>query len=277
MKQPFAALCFFSCLASPLFSQTTIGGGSCSSATLTGPYAVTMSGRAVSGTAGVLTNVFEAIGSGTFDGLSKVTFALTADTNQAVGTALNWTGTYSVQANCVATVTITSGGNAKFNLVVYNNGADFLMTGNDSTYAYSAGGNTQPTGCSAALLSGVYSITGTGYYGATSTSAGGAGAITGLIQFDGVSNVTMNLTVSANGAPGGTTQTIPGIAYTGTYTMGSNCVGSATISNANGSALLTLSVYGAAKTFTSAFYVGFASNPVGRMFAGTSNAIYGQP
>lgn len=200
MMQPYAALCFLCCLASPLLAQTTIGGGSCNSATLTGPYAVTISGRGISeSAAGTLANVFEGIGSATFDGLSEVTFALTADTNQAVGTSLNWTGTYSVQANCVATVTITSGGNAKFNLVVYASGADFLMTGNDSTYAYSASGNTQPSGCSAALLSGVYSITGTGYYGATSTSAGGAGAITGLIQFDGVSNVTVNLTVSANG------------------------------------------------------------------------------
>jgi hypothetical protein len=266
-------------IAAPLAAQTTIGGGSCSSATLTGPYAITISGRAVTGSqaAGTLSNVFEAIGSATFDGLSKATFALTADTNQASGTTLNWSGNYSVQANCEATITITSGGNATFNVVLYASGADFLMTGNDSTYAYSAGANNQPTGCSASLLSGVYSVTGTGYYGVASGTAGGAGAVTGLIQFDGQSNVTLNLTVSANGAPGGQTQTLSGITYTGTYTMSSSCVGSATISNANGSAVLTFSVYSAAKLFSSSLYFSFASKPAGIMFTGTSNAIYGQP
>jgi hypothetical protein len=276
MKLQHAALFLFCCFTGPLLAQTTtIGGGSCSSATLNGPYAVTVSGRGVSAS-GNLTNVFQAIGYATFDGLSKTTLNLTADTNQAAGTSLTWSGNYSVQANCVATLTIKSGGSATFNLVIYASGADFLMTGSDSTYAYSGGGNVQPPTCSASLLSGVYTITAQGYYGATSSSAGGGGAASGLIQFDGQSNVTLNLTLSANGLTGGQTQTLTGVTYTGTYTMSSNCIGSATVSNSNGTAMMSFSVFGFAKNFSSAFYATFTSKP-GVIFSGTSNATYGQP
>ena len=278
MKLQHAALSLFCCFASPLFAQTTtIGGGTCSSATLNGTYALMVAGRGVTGTsaAATLTNVLDAVGSVTFDGLSKATFSLTANTNQAIGTPLNWGGNYSVQANCQATVTITSGGSATFNLVIYAGGSDFLMTGSDSTYAYSASGNTQPASCSASLLSGVYSITAQGYYSPTSTTVGGAGATTGVLQFDGVSNFTANVTFSANGILNGQTGTVPPKVYTGTYTMSSNCVGMATGSSGSNTGTLVFSVYGATKTAISAMYVSFAAAPA--LLTGTANAIYGQP
>jgi hypothetical protein len=283
MKRPHAAvLSLLSCLvAAPLLAQTTtIGGGNCTSGSLNGAYAVMITGRAVTGSAtpALLTNIFEAIGSATFDGLSQVTFTLTQNNTQASGTALNWAGNYSVQTNCVGTVTITSGGNATFNVVLYAQGADFLMTGNDATYAYSASGNDQPTGCSNSLLAGVYTITGQGYYGIAKGTAGGAGNITGLLQFDGQGNVTVNITLSANGLKSGQTQIATGLAFTGTYSMSSTCLGSATVSNSSiGTALLSFSVYGATKTYSSNLYVTFASNPVASLFSGTANAIYGQP
>jgi len=239
-----------------------------------------IAGRSVTGSAAPaqLTNVFEAIGSATFDGLSKVTFTLTQNNNQAAGTALNWAGNYSVQTNCVGAVTITSGGSVTFNVVLYAQGADFLMTGNDATYAYSASGNNQPTGCSNSLLAGVYSITGQGYYGLAKGTAGGAGNITGLLQFDGQGNVTVNITLSANGLKSGQTQTATGLVFTGTYSMSSTCLGSATVSNSSiGTALLSFSVYGATKTYSANLYVTFASNPVSSVFSGSANAIYGQP
>jgi len=66
MKLRHAAFCFFSCFASPLLAQpTTIGGGNCSSATLNGAYAVTVSGRGFNGT-GNLVSIFQAIGYATF-------------------------------------------------------------------------------------------------------------------------------------------------------------------------------------------------------------------
>jgi len=86
-------------------------------------------------------------------------------------------------------------------------------------------GTFQPANCSTSLLSGVYSVTGQGYYGTTSTSAGGAGALSGLMQFDGVSNFAANVSISANGILAGQTATVPPTTYSGTYSMSSNCVG----------------------------------------------------
>jgi hypothetical protein len=282
-RSHLVVLSLFSCLsAAPLLAQTatTIGGGTCTSGSLNGIYAITISGRSVTGAAtpGQLTNVFEALGSATFDGLSKVTFTLTQNNTQASGTTLNWSGNYSVQTNCVGAITITSGGNATFNVVLYAQGADFLMTGNDSTYAYSGSANDQPTGCSTALLAGVYTISAQGYYGLAKGTAGGAGNITGLLQFDGQGNVTVNITLSANGFKSGQTQSTTGISYTGTYSMSSSCLGSATVSNSSsGTVMLSFSVYTATKTYSSNLYVVFASNPVGQLFSGAANAIYGQP
>jgi hypothetical protein len=97
-------------------------------------------------------SIFQAIGYVTFDGLSKATFNLTAPTNQGIGSTVTWSGTYSVQASCVATLTIGSGGNANFKLALYASGTDFLMTGSDSVYAYSGSENIQLANCSTSLL-----------------------------------------------------------------------------------------------------------------------------
>ena len=43
-----------------------------------------------------------------FDGLSAVTITLSQDTIQAVATAVTWSGTYSVQSDCVAALNITT-------------------------------------------------------------------------------------------------------------------------------------------------------------------------
>src|SRR5579863_7527369 len=99
----------FSPLVAPLLAQPQIGGGTCSSATLSGAYAVTLTGRQVTAS-GNFSGVFQGNGSANFDGLNKVTVNLTTGTVAAVSTPLNWSGTYSVQANCVGVVNITSGG-----------------------------------------------------------------------------------------------------------------------------------------------------------------------
>ena len=83
-------LFFLPCLlAAPMLAQTTIGGGSCTSATANGTYAVTITGRQVT-TSGNFTNVFQSNGSAAFDGLSKVTIALTQDTGSVAGTPAAW-------------------------------------------------------------------------------------------------------------------------------------------------------------------------------------------
>src|SRR5579871_3524847 len=153
MKRLTLKLFMLCTLAAPLFAQPEIGGGACTSGSLSGAYAISVTGRQVTA-AGTFTNAFQAIGSATFDGLNKVSLALTADTPKAVSSTLTWSGTYSIQANCAGAITITAGANAVFNLVVYNNGLNFLITGSDAAYYYSGSGSTPPAACSTALLSG---------------------------------------------------------------------------------------------------------------------------
>ncbi len=271
MKRLHSAVLFtLSCLAAaPLVAQPAIGGNACSSATLSGAYAFSLTGRQVT-SAGNFSNVFQGNGSATFDGLSKVTVTMTTGTIQAVGTPLTWTGTYTMQSNCFGVITITSGGSATLNLVSYDGGSDFLVTGNDATYSYSGTGNTQPTGCSAATFSGVYMFTFTGYTlssGAVNAAANG----TGLLQFDGVSNITANITITESGAMGGNV-------YTGSYSVSSTCVGSANLTNpANGkSSVMTFSVTNATDLTASGFYVTLAQGG-SVLVSGTGHPVYGQP
>jgi hypothetical protein len=261
-----------------LQAQTTIGGGSCGSGTLTGTYALTLTGRQVT-SAGTFTNVLQANGTANFDGLNKVTVSLTVDTSVNSNTPVTWSGTYGVQSNCAGTVTITSGGNATFNLVLYATSTssatntllsnNFMITGNDATYNYSGTGNIQPAACSAATVSGVYAITGTGY-SLSSGTVNGAGAATGLVQFDGHSAVTMNLSIASNSST--TTGTL-----SGSYSVSANCLGTATLTDSKGAAyVMTLTVYAATKLYSSNFYVTLAQN--GKfLISGAAHAVYGQP
>src|SRR5271157_4588037 len=88
--------CVLGLLAARMSAQTTIGGGTCSSSTVSGIYALSITGRQVT-TAGNFTNVFQSNGSANFDGLSKVTFTLTQDTTSLAGMPLTWSGNYSMQ------------------------------------------------------------------------------------------------------------------------------------------------------------------------------------
>ena len=104
-------------LAAPLLAQTTIGGGTCTSASLTGIYAVSITARQVTAS-GTFTGVFQANGAANFDGLSQVTISLVANTGQAIATPLTWSGTYSVQANCAGVININTGGSATLNVAI---------------------------------------------------------------------------------------------------------------------------------------------------------------
>jgi hypothetical protein len=299
-QQSPALLSIFACLlAAPLvLAQPTIGGGSCSSSTVSGTYAIMITGRGVTQSvvtpAGLstavrpavsatttenLTKVFEAIGSATFDGQSKVNFTLAADTNTATNTTVTWGGTYSVQSNCAGIVTITTGGTATLNLALYNTGAALSFSGSDANYTYAGNGNTIATGCATSNLSGVYALTAPqGYSGVVSGNPGGAGSFTGIIQFDGQGNVIADVTVSANALLAGVTETQPGLTFTGTYSLGSNCVGSAKVSNSLiGTLDVNFSVYTATATLSTQMFISSAANPPGLMSAGNAYWIYALP
>ena len=80
-------------------SSAQITGGSCTAANLNGPYTLSLTGRAI-GSTGTLTNVNELVGTATFDGVSKVTFTGTSNSNQAIGKAVTYSGTFSLSSTC---------------------------------------------------------------------------------------------------------------------------------------------------------------------------------
>ncbi len=254
MKRTGIMLFTLSCLlATSLVAQTQIGGGTCSSSTLSGAYAFSLTGRQVSA-AGSFSGVLQGVGTATFDGLNAVKIALTVDTAQTAATALNWSGTYSMQSNCAGVITITSGGTATLNLVLFGQGVNFLVSGNDGAYSYSGTGNNQPTACTASLLSGAYSFSGTGYNATATGAVNAASAATGLLQFDGQGNVTASITQVSNG-----TASTP-LSLTGTYSLSSNCLGSVTFSSAKPAYVMSLSISNASTSAATDLLVTFAQS-----------------
>jgi len=246
----------FCLLGAPLLAQTQIGGGTCNSSSLNGTYALSLTGRAVSAT-GTFTNALQGNGSATFDGLSMVTMTLAESTTQVSGT-VDWSGTYSVESNCSAVVSITSGGTGTvktLNVMIYNQGKDFQMTGSDETYAYSGTGNIQSNVCTTGTLSGVYTFNTSGF-ALTSGAISGPANSAGLLQFDGNGNLTVNLSTSTSGATN-TADTL-----SGTYSLSSDCTGTAAVSDSGGQSFFVgLSVYSIAATNTN-FYVSLKSSQV---------------
>jgi len=268
MKRPRSAVVFspvlfiLCCLpAAPLLAQPAIGGNTCSSATLSGtvPYAFSLTGRQVT-SSGTFLNVFQGNGVATFNGLSKVTMTLTAGTLQSVET-VNWAGTYTMQANCAGVITITTGGSATLNILSYDEGNSFLVTGTDATYSYSGSGSSQPSSCSTSTLAGVYTFNATGYILSNSSISASASA-SGLLQFDGQGNITANLSTGN---------------LTGTYSMSSNCLGSGTLSSSSSTGyVMNFSVTSANSTSTTELDVTLAQS--GKLLlSGSAHAIYGQP
>jgi hypothetical protein len=273
LKRRATSVVYVVCLlATPLLAQTTIGGGTCNSGSLNGIYSVSITGRQVTVAAnapGTYTNVLQANGAATFDGLSTVTISLTINTNQALATATTWSGTYSVQANCAGVMNITTGGSSTLNLALYDSGTDFLISGSDSSYTYSGSGIAQPAGCAVSTLSGVYSLTGTGF-SLNATAVSGAESGTGLVQFDGLGHVTVNITMSTLGTPSSA------LTLTGSYTVSSSCLASASLTDTSANTYaMSFSIYNSTVN-NAAFYATLAQSS-NFLIAGSGRALFGQP
>lgn len=267
---PYAVLFTFSwLLVAPLAAQPQIGGGTCNASSLSGTYAFSLTGRQVT-SSGKFSNVLQANGSATFDGQSIITMSLTSDTTSAVAAPLPWSGTYTVQANCVGIANITTGGNVTLNLMLYNKGFDFLATGSDATYSYAGTGITQPTVCSASTLSGVYTFNGSGF-ALAGGSVNGFGDAVGLLQFDGLGALTVNISMSSAG------KAASPLALTGSYMVGSDCLGSATVTDSMANSyVMSFGVYFANKVVGTDFYATLAQGSAFQL-SGGGHAIYGQP
>jgi len=274
MASKFAIQFFFftllTLLAAPVVAQTQIGGGTCNSSSLNGIYALSLTGRQIANT-GAFTSVLQANGTATFDGLSTVSIALTEDNNQAAATTLAWSGTYSVEANCIAVVNITTGGTVTLNVAIDNQGKDFQLTGSDATYSYAGSGTAQPSSasCSTSTLSGVYTFNASGYQ-LTSGAVSGAATAGGLLQFDGAGNLSVNMTLWAGGAISSA------VTLTGTYSVSSNCVGKATLSDSSSNSYnMSLSIYSVNAANTN-FYATLA-RAANLVIAGAGHTAYGEP
>ena len=166
----------------PLLAQT-ITGGTCAAADLTGAYGFTLTGRAIN-SAGVFNASYQANGVATFDGVGKVTIALTANTNLQQGKAATYSGTYVVPSNCLGALMLTGGAAIPFSLTDWGTGNDFNIVGSDATYVYTGTGSPQPNACVNASISGPYGYTASGFT-INGTAITGTGDEAGLMQFDG--------------------------------------------------------------------------------------------
>jgi len=228
-------LCLAAVLFIPaaLFAQPQIGGGQCSSATLTGNYSLTLTGRQTTtlstglGLYGfAFGGVLQGVGSANFDGISKVTFTFTANSNSSTAVADTWSGTYTLPANCLGVVSLSTGDTGTFTLASYASGGSFTIDGFDGTYSFNGSGSTLPASCSASLLNGTYSFNGNGFV-LSSGAIGTVSEISGLITFDGVSAVTTNWYVSVAGGTANDTGS-------GTFTVNSNCTATAALVDGSG-------------------------------------------
>ncbi len=218
---------FFCLLAGPVLAQAPIGGGTCGASNLNGTYSLLLGGRSIS-SSGNFAGSLQADGTATFDGKGAVSFTGTVNTNQALGKQFTYTGIYSVPANCYGTMTLNTGNAAGFTLVVWDGGKQFNFVGSDATYLYSGGGaNLQPSACALATLSGAYAYQANGFTLAGTTQTGVADE-SGVLQFDGVGNVTATYTTSSSG------MVAPAVTATGTYSVTSNCLASVTLTDSSG-------------------------------------------
>ncbi len=236
-------LIFFCLAAAPALAQTTIGSSTCNSSALNGTYEFILSGRQVTST-GATSKLFQAVGTAAFDGLSKVTLTMTANTvttSQAFGTALVYSGILQPAIELHGIDQHYHRRHRTFTLESYNEGKAFAVIGSDATYAYNGTGNAQPATCPA-TLSGVHEFNANGS-SLSGASVTGVLDVAGMLNFDGQGNVTANWTQVANLA---TTN----VTATGTYTVNSTCGASATLTDSeNNKYAVSISIYSTAPNF----------------------------
>jgi hypothetical protein len=253
--------CLPGLLAVPLLAQPQIGGGTCSSASLNGAYSATLSGRDLNSTV-AFANVYQAVGSATFDGLNKVTFNLTNNTSKFSGTAQTLAGTYTMQANCIGAITITSGGTESFTLEAYNKGGtSYLITGQDGVFQYTGNGSLLPATCPTSIPAGTYSFNGNGF-ALSSAQLVGVYDISGVVQISGTNTISLNSFVAvANG--------VSNISASGTFSVGVNCSATASVIDTGGKAyqLVLELTSGSGENFT------FLSSGASGIFTGTGRLL----
>lgn len=199
-------------------SLSVYASASCTNATLVGNYGFTITGVNSSG------SLTATVGQLTADGKGKFTGIFANSTAGVISPDVALTGTYAVRANCTGTTTITSGGTAAhFSAVVVSNGGQFEITRTDkgaSQYGYAlAQGNAT---CTNAGIKNTFGFRGGGY-----TSSLAPYAFAGQVKLNGLGGITGSESASFGG-------TIETFSLTGSYSVSSNCTGTATFKGSTG-------------------------------------------
>jgi hypothetical protein len=206
------------------FAQPQIGGGTCSTASLSGNYWVSATARVAP--SGTFTAVAQTLDVLNFNGQGA--FALTGIKNSTngLGTAQQGNGTVTISSDC--TGTLTAGG-TNFHITVYNGGSTFDFAGSDSGGGTHTGtGGLLPSSCLTSTLSGAYAVNGNGFIIQLGNVAGII-TLNGILDFDGAGKVNTNLILAY-----GTQQMAS--KQSGTYSVNtpSVCLGTLTLPGSNG-------------------------------------------
>ena len=186
----------------------------CSNATVTGNYGFQVTGVGQSGDPRADNGQLTADGNGNFTGSETTKYMGVTYTNVSL------TGTYKIAANCTGsgTFTPTIGPAATYNFVILSDKKTIQILNTtvqrtQSGFAIAQGSGT----CSTAGLKGTY-----GFQGGTA-GLNNPGSGNGQMILDGAGNISGTETASLNG------QIFSGVLLSGTYTMGPNCQGTATL------------------------------------------------
>lgn len=223
----FIALTAVSAFGAP-GNAPQIGGASCTTSMINGTYFYVLTGTVSSGSPNVPyaeLGQFVANGSGSLSGSSSSNLNGQKQTNSL-------TGTYSVQANCSGSMTLTLNSSTTtaltFQLINNAQGMILAMTNDGDIVtgkAYRTSAASGSPACGLGSLSGTYGYSLTGYTTASGTSY--LYSDSGQIISDGNGNLTATSVTNLGGAFSNTTGS-------GTYSITSQCSGTATITNESG-------------------------------------------
>ena len=186
---------------------------SCSNATLVGNYGFTITGVDNTG------SLAATVGQLTADGNGNLTGIFANSTAGVISSDVTLSGTYSVKTNCTGTTTITPSGSTptNFNLVIVGNGGQFELSETkvgSSQYGYALAQGKAI--CTNAGVKNTFGFRGGGYGSSLVPNAW-----SGQVKLNGAGGVSGSESASFGG-------TIQSFQLTGTYSVNSNCTGTAT-------------------------------------------------
>lgn len=237
--------------------QPVVGGPhTCSNASLAGNYGFTISGGVQSGSF----IPFAEAGSLSADGNGNVSGSATASqAGQIIPRTFN--GTYTVNLDCtgIAALSDSLGNSSNINFVILDNGREINFMEGDAGAVISGVAKPQASGCTIATMNGGYGYAVSGW-----TGTADAYVESGKVVSDGAGNLSLQATASQAG-------TIATGSSTGTYSVNSDCTGTATFTDSFGSYHLNLVVVDSGRE------VQFIQTDSGITISGSAKRLFGLP